>query len=456
MFSQKPTGERSKILPELIQQGELARLFPTVADTNRENRLTSIFLALLPRIPLLAKDLFATIGLRIGTRAKIECWTEVVLANDKSQHTRPDGLILVSSGKTIWSALVEAKVKKASIDNEQVSKYLEVAKATDVNAVITISNQFVSQTDQSPAKVSKHLLKKTDLFHWSWTFIQTRCEILARDAIEDSEQAFLISEFLRLLDHKDTGVERFSSMNSGWKELVQTVANAGALKKSDKNVEDCIGCWHQEERDLSLQLSRHVGAKVVTVIGRKLASDTNARLKSGISHLVDTNTLYSAFRVPDSAADIEVCAYLMPRILTYSMKLKAPLDRKSTKARVNWLLRMLPDDDPRLFVRAHWPGRSKPTDKSVADLREDPGAIQSESPGITPHSFEILLIEHLRADFYGTRKFIERLEASITQFYDLVAQHLRAWQPPPPKPVKPRDTPIDSVEVTKDSSGQQE
>ena len=68
----------------------------------------------------------------------------------------------------------------------------------------------------------------------------------------------------------------------------------------------------------------------------------------------------------------------MTRTLTFGLRLKAPLDRRSTKARVIWLLRMLPKDDPRLFVRAHWPGRADPTDKPVAQLRDDPGAIQTD------------------------------------------------------------------------------
>ena len=103
-----------------------------------------------------------------------------------------------------------------------------------------------------------------------------------------------------------------------------TVSNQGSLNKGDPEVEDCVGCWHQEERDLSLQLSRHVGTKVQTVIARKTASDSVARLKDGISQLVSEKVLYSAFKIPNSAADLEVSAHLMARTLTFGMKLKAP------------------------------------------------------------------------------------------------------------------------------------
>lgn len=452
MAHQNSSGVKEKDLPQFLSQGERARLFPTVANTNRENRLTSIFLALLPHVQVLAKDLFATVGLRIGERAKIECWTEVVPTHGEHLDKRPDGLIVVKIGKRTWSALIEAKIRKSRIEAEQVSKYLEAARDSGIDAVITISNQFVAHADHSPVKVPKTLIRKTELFHWSWTYIRTQCEILSRDMIEDTEQAFMVAELLRFLDHKDTGIERLTSMSQGWRNLVQTVANQGALKKTDPEVEDCVGYWHQEERDLCLQLSRHVGAKVQTVIGRKYVNNQVARVKDAISRLVDEKVLTSAFRIPDCAADLEVSARLRARTVTYGMKLKAPHDRKSTQARVNWLLRMLRDDDPRLVIRAHWPGRAKPTALSVSELRNDPKAIQTERPDAAPHSFEVLLIEDLGSAFSGRRVFIERLEENISQFYDLVGQHLRAWQAPPRKPIKPRDGADDADEESTESA----
>jgi hypothetical protein len=57
--------------PEMLKQGERARLFPVLADTSREGRITSIFLAILPFVPALAEQVFASIGQRIGKRARI-------------------------------------------------------------------------------------------------------------------------------------------------------------------------------------------------------------------------------------------------------------------------------------------------------------------------------------------------------------------------------------------------
>ena len=70
--------------PSYLTRGEPARLIPVVADTSRENRLTSVFLAVLPKIPDLSTSLFASLGLRIGKRTQIEAFTEVVFKNTAS------------------------------------------------------------------------------------------------------------------------------------------------------------------------------------------------------------------------------------------------------------------------------------------------------------------------------------------------------------------------------------
>ena len=99
MPDRKNTPSTGKDLPEFLSQGEPARLFPTVADTSRESRLTSILLALLPHVPALARDLLATVGVRVGERTRIECWTEVVPTHGGHLDKRPDGLIMVKTGK---------------------------------------------------------------------------------------------------------------------------------------------------------------------------------------------------------------------------------------------------------------------------------------------------------------------------------------------------------------------
>lgn len=434
-------------LPSFLKRGEPARLIPVLADTNREQRIASIFLSLLPQIPSLAEEVLSTVGIRVGKRTKIDAFAEVVLKEADSTKNRPDGLLILSTGKNSWSALIEAKIGTAKLEAEQVTRYVEMARTNGIDAVITISNEFVTRADHSPVTVPKTLLRKVCLYHWSWTWIATQCEILAyKGAVEDTEQAFLLNEIRRFFNHPGTGVYRFTQMGKSWKDLNQAITNDAALKKSAPEIEEGVACWIEEERDLCLQLSRHVGEPVETIVERKLKGDPAGRLKYGIDNLVKDRCLSSTYRIPDSAADIEVKADLALRTVSACMRLKAPQDRKSTKARVNWLLRMLKEDDPRVLVLAHWPGRAAATDATLTQLREEPDVLQSENRDATPHTFEIRLVERLGKRFAGSRTFIEDLERIVPEFYDLVGQHLRAWQPPPPKPIKPRN--LEDVEIT--------
>ena len=87
-------------LPDFLKQGEPARLFSILADTSREKRMASIFLSLLPQIPPLAAAVLNTVGMRVGKRTTTEAFTEVVLKEGSDTNDRPDGLLIVSTGKT--------------------------------------------------------------------------------------------------------------------------------------------------------------------------------------------------------------------------------------------------------------------------------------------------------------------------------------------------------------------
>ena len=422
---------------DFLIQGDPARLFPVLADTSKEQRATSIFLAVMTQVPDLAEEILRTIGVRVGKRTTMEAYTEVVLKQEASSPCRPDGLLVVHTSRTAWTALIETKIGKAGLDSEQIARYLELARGNGIDAIITISNQFVAKPHHSPVEVSKRLLGKTDLYHWSWASISTQAEILElQKSVDDPQQCFLLKELNRFFSHPTTGIERFTQMAAGWRETVQAVTNGVRLLKSAPEVEEAVSSWFSEERDLCLQMSRHVGTQVAARMQREHARSGEQRLRDGIADLVKIPLLKSSLRVPDCAGDIEISADLMRKNISASMSLRAPQDRKSTKARVNWLLRMLKEDDPRLFIKAHWAGKAASTMKEVATLRDAPEAIQTINPGLVPHTFEVVLVESLGKRFSGRRTFIEDLERIVPEYYDLVAVNLRAWHAPPPRPVK--------------------
>lgn len=115
-------------LPEYLATGDEARLFPVLAETSKEKRVASIFLAVMTQIPALAQETMGSVGVRTGKRTKVQAFTEVVFKDKNASNCRPDGLIVVNTGRAIWSALVEAKISKNDLDPDQVQRYLEVAR----------------------------------------------------------------------------------------------------------------------------------------------------------------------------------------------------------------------------------------------------------------------------------------------------------------------------------------
>ncbi len=53
----------------------------------------------------------------------------MVFRTGDDKKARPDGLILVSTGDKIWSAMIESKIENAELKKEQIEEYLDLAKS---------------------------------------------------------------------------------------------------------------------------------------------------------------------------------------------------------------------------------------------------------------------------------------------------------------------------------------
>ena len=426
---------------DFLAHGDEVRLFPVVSDSSREQRIISIFLGVLTQVPALAGEILGTVGVRVGKRTHIQAFTEVELNTEIDSPCRPDGLIIVTTGRSQWTAILEAKIGKSRLDPSQIERYLKLARANELDAVITISNDFVARVDHSPIAPSithlRQLTGKVGLYHWSWASLATHCEVVFyQEKIDNSVQLFLLDQLNRYLNHHSTGVERFTQMGVQWKDVVQGVASGAPLTKSTNGIEEVVANWLAEERDLCLHMTSYLGLRVSAKISRDHAADPKRRLAHGIAALVKSQALHSTLRVPDCASDIQVRADLRGRTISVSMDVKARTDRKSSRARINWLLSMLKKDDTRLRVNARWPGRISSTSADLASLRNDLSLLQPDNTAALPHSFEVLIAEDLSARrFSGPKAFIEDLERIVHEFYDLVGTTLKDWRPPPPRPV---------------------
>lgn len=423
-------------LPLVLERGEPSRLFPVLADTSKEGRTLSIFLACLENVSEFGRAMMASLDQRMGVRAKIETYTEVgLLKTIAGAKHRPDGLIVVSTGKSTWTALVEAKVGAAELTNEQIEAYLNLAKLNGIDAVITLSNQFTSLPTHHPLTVSGALTRKVDLFHWSWGYVITQAHVLKETGdVADREQLLLLSELQRFLLHPSSGVKEFDQMPAAWADLSAKVA-AGALPAAKATeTQEVVGAWHQALERATSVLSRQLNGHVEVQMSRAEASDPALRMKASMEGLTREACLMSQLVVPAAAAPIQIAADLRKRTVSLQMKLKAPGDRQSTKARVSWLLRQLAQTESRdVHVRLFWPGRAASTQFPLIKLREAPELASQGREGMSVLSFEVLLVKDLGAKFAQRKLVVTELIKATTEFYDSVGASLTAWQAKPPK-----------------------
>jgi hypothetical protein len=431
-------------LPDCIERAERARLFPILAETSKEGRTLSIFLATLASVREFRVNLLTALGQRIGTTAKLRTYTEIGFkcAKGEANLGRPDGLLVLDSWGRRWTALVEAKVGRAEISQEQLERYLELAKKNRIDAVVTISNQFSVVPQHHPLRINMAKYKGVGLYHFSWMHILTEADLLTvnRD-IDDDDQAYILSEFLRFISHESAGVQGFMQMPAHWPEVVAKVQAGGKLQRTH-DVAGVAEAWTQESRDLCLILSRQLKQLVCQRLSKAALADPEARFLEDMAGLCGDQCLTTILLIPNAASPLEVRADLQRRSILVSMRLKAPTDRVSNKARLNWLLRQIPASaQGNIHIRCQWPYASAPTQFRLQDLRDDADRIEEGSGKHKVSGFEVLLVVDLSRRFEQRKTFLDELERAVPAFYEIVGQHLRAWQAPAPKIAEERAQP---------------
>ncbi|MCY4642820.1 MAG: hypothetical protein OXC41_09045 [Gammaproteobacteria bacterium] len=421
-------------LDDILKDAPRARLIPTFAEPRKEQRTVSVLLATLSAVPSFARQLLACCEVRMGKTSELHSYTEVEFASpDTDRKDRPDGILRLLTRKTQWSALIEAKIDKVEIDEEQIQRYAVIARNHGIDAVITISNQLVPLPNHLPYAVPRRFSQRVKFFHISWISVLTQALLVLRDQRELSdEQAFILEEMTHYLEHPGSGVKRFDQMNSEWRSLCLGVRQDEPFRRSSPEIENTVTSWDQEVRDLCLMLSRRMDESVEIRISRKHQADPELRFKDTCDSLCESQELRCAFIVPNAASDIEITVNLERRTVACSMWLSAPGHKKRASAKINWLVRQLRNvADKDVILRVYW-GRRGTTQATMSEIREDATCLEIGSQGALPSGFELIMIRSLGGRFTGRRTFIEDLENLVPEFYDQIGQNLRPWTPPPP------------------------
>lgn len=420
-----------------------ARLIPTSGINGaeeQERRATSALLAVMVAVREFGRALTKPFGAPAGT---LETFIEVPFTlGDKRLY--PDGLVRVRRGQKSWTALVEVKTGRNELGREQVENYLDVAREREFDAVITISNEIPPVVGQHPTKVDKRRLRKVTLHHLSWTQVLSEA-VMQKEfrGIADPDQAWILGELIRYLEHPRSGALEFEDMGEGWVS-VRDAVRTGTLRAGDKGVREVAARFDALLRFASLQLGRSLGAEVTTVLSRKELADPALRTQGLISTLVADGQLRGSIRIPDTVGNLVVTADLHARMVTCHVDIDAPREGRPT-TRVNWLVRQLKSAPEAARVEAYAAhARGAGAAELLRDIREDPSLLVGD-PQKELRWFRVALSSAMGVKrSRGRGSFIDSVLDAIDEFYAQVMQNLKAWSAAPPK-IRP--TPQDDAEV---------
>lgn len=417
-----------------------ARLIPTTGiggQDEQEQRATSSLLAVMRAVPQFGRALLAHLDAPAG---RIATFTEVRFSDGDDRTLIPDGAVVVERGKTRWACLVEVKTAGAALRPEQIEKYLDVARANGIDAVLTLSNQITASPSEWPVAIDARKTRKVVLRHLSWWQVMTEARVQNEHrGVADTDQAWILGELIAYLDHERAGAGGFDDMGESWVG-VRDGARQHALRANDKGVRDIAGRWEQFVQYLALGLCQTLGRNVEVVWPRNIESA--ARLDKTARLLVDAGRLEATIRVPDAAAPIELAADLRSRLFITSVELAAPREGRA-KTRISWLLRQLKDAPDSIRVEARHPNVKDPVLATLKESREKPEKlIYVPDAHREPRSFRVSLSRELgakRGKLAGS--FVAESRRQAIDFYGSIVQGLHPWAAQAPKlPGQPQST----------------
>ena len=408
-----------------------ARLIPTL-KTGDEGALTSIFLSAIKLVKEYKDSIFKELKLsRVGNAYYL---TEIVFP-DIDNKCRIDGMIIiVSKGIIKDAAIFEMKNKNNSVDKEQVEKYIDLSRKVGITKMATISNEFVSDSSQSPVKAKSP--KNFSLYHFSWTYLMTKAQLLLfknEANIKDSDQIEIMKEVLHYFYNPVSGISGYHQMKKGWKETTEKITNRIPLRVSDQFIEEAVESWHEEEKDIALLLSRKLGTLV------KSTNRNKDSIKKDIRKIITDQELHGNLSIKNSVSDIKIVVDFEVKTVSMSVKVIPPLN-KGTVGRITWISKQLESAKRKsenafssiekdILIEANIKHAREHIKISLSNFEN----LVQDSKGKEIQAFNIVLMSKFRTGFGSQKKFISLIEKMTFDYYAGIVQHLANWNQPAPK-----------------------
>ena len=436
------------------QEARLISVAGISGDKEAEQRATSAMLAVLGIVRPFSQALLTPLGASRADKAVVETFIETSFKTGTGSTVRPDGLIRVSYGKQDpWVALVEVKTGSSKLDSNQLEGYVDVAKENDFDCVISISNEIPPSPGLHPSGLKLRANSKVDLHHISWTRVLTTAvmEKLHR-GIDDPEQAWILGELIRYLEHPSSGAVGFDDMGENWLPI-RDGAREGTLNRRSDGITEIAQRWDQLLGFASLKLGADIGRDVCEVIPRAHQADPTLRTKAFVESIADSGRLEGALRIPDTIADLDIEVDLKARQNILSTTVEAPGD-KGAKGRIGWLVRQLTEAPGELVIEAYTKNARSGMAAKLEDVREDSSVLIGDDKK-DPVKFRLVARSEMGLGRKVGKKpgFAKAIINSIEAFYGDILQNLTAYQAKAPqiqqrpRPAEVQPEPLPTVEL---------
>jgi hypothetical protein len=323
--------------------------------------------------------------------------------------------------------------QKNQLEMAQLEAYLDVAREQGFDALLTISNEIPAVAGTHPTPVDRRKLKRVGLHHLPWTQVLTEAVIQKTyRGVSDPDQAWILGELIRYLEHPRSGALEFDDMGQSW-VTVREAVGTGTLKGNDKAAGEVASRWDQLVRYACLRLGRQLGIEVQPVLSRREVSEPAVRAQALLASLASTGRLEGQLRIPNTVGPITVTADLRANKVEVSTELEAPREGRPL-TRVNWLVRQLKDAPDTLRIDAFaLHGRGAAASELLRDVRANPAVLAGDGKREL-RSFRMTMIGSMGSKRgQGRGSFVSSVLDLLDTFYESVMQQLKAWSAPPPK-----------------------
>jgi hypothetical protein len=108
--------------------------------------------------------------------------------------------------------------------------------------------------------------------------------------VADPDQAYILGELIRYLEHPRSGALEFDDMGTSWVPVRNAVSD-GTLRASNPGAADIANRFDALLRFTALQLGTRLGTEATVVFSRKDLADPASRTSTHVANLVDHGRL---------------------------------------------------------------------------------------------------------------------------------------------------------------------